>query len=287
MTGENDVYCNAEGCNDKNGSKNTGDCIICRRTYHYTCAGAKSRSVFTCPICVSAVTNIDRLSKIADDLEKSYSLKYDELKKELDKKAAQCSENEKEIAALKKEVADLKSQTGMSSGASKSTDEGGGTATAHLVLADSILRDVDITKLKDTTFVSQSGAKISNLRDKLNSHHGSSFDSITLHVATNDLESISEHPDKIPDVIEEYSKLIDDAKAMTSTVKVSSVCPRLDGCSELVAPFNAALGVLCQESEVNFVDHTPSFTLSDGVINDGYIWRNGPHLTRPGVNRLI
>ena len=156
-----------------------------------------------------------------------------------------------------------------------------------LVLTDSVLGYVDSRKLVNTDFTAVPGAKISNVKEMItNKHHGSSYDSITLHVATNDLNAL-EDATKLDDVIEEYKSLINETKTLTERIIVSSVCPRLDTTGELVQPFNAALEALCDDTECTFINNTSSFTLADGTPNDGYIWQKGPHLTRPGVNRLI
>ena len=49
---------------------------------------------------------------------------------------------------------------------------------------------------------------------------------------------------------------------------------------------NAGLVTLCADKKVIFADSTPSFTLGDGSVNDGYLHRDGIHLTHAAVNRL-
>ena len=157
----------------------------------------------------------------------------------------------------------------------------------HLVIVDSVLRDIDEVKLEQTSVQKIPGARIADVVKKLETYHGESFKSVTLHIATNDLYDLRDEPDKVQDVVDNYKNLIQQTKPIADQVCVSSVCPRLDCVKDLVQPFNTALKVLCDEMEVNFVDHTSSFTLGDGCINDGYLWKNGPHLTRPGVNCVV
>lgn len=94
----------------------------------------------------------------------------------------------------------------------------------HLVLTASVLRDID-----DTT-----EARVEKFTEKLNLYHGQSFDSITYHIATHDLASIKDEPDNMTDILDEYKVLISNAKALTDSVIVSSVCSRLDDVSQLV-----------------------------------------------------
>ena len=194
-----------------------------------------------------------------------------------------------QLQKLQKEVTDLKAQVNTASTVKPEgkNDAYPPPAKANLVISDSMLRDVDQSKLNDTTLVVMPGAKISALRDRLKVYHGASFNSITCHVATNDLESIKDDQDKLQEVVNEYNELINESKAVSEAVIVSSVCPRSDEVNDLVQPFNDALKAVCNDNpNVSFIDNTPSFTLGDGKINDGYIWKNGPHLTRPGVNCL-
>ena len=49
---------------------------------------------------------------------------------------------------------------------------------------------------------------------------------------------------------------------------------------------NAGLQGLCEDEDVSFVNNDPSFHLADGSINDGYIMKDGVHLTYNAVNKL-
>ena len=290
MTGENDNFCNSQDCNDPTENKNYGNCLICRNAFHYACVGVKSKSNFVCKTCAGAVTNIGRLSKIADDLQSTCTAKFDDLKTRLDQKNHECNEMKRQLDMLKKEVTELrkcKCVCQKKDGKTMSDESTVPTTSPHLILADSILRDVDKQKLIDTSLVSLPGAKIATLREKLGNYHGSTLESVTFHVATNDLDSIKDNPDKLDDIVSEYKGMIEDCKRLTSSVIVSSVCPRMDDVGELVEPFNNALKELCDDDHVTYIDHSCNFKLGDGKINDGYIWKNGPHLTRPGVNRLV
>ena len=70
---------------------------------------------------------------------------------------------------------------------------------------------------------------------------------------------------------------------------VSSICPRkkTDDTSRTIEAVNAGLVSLCKEKAATFADNTPSFTLSDGSVNDGYLLPDGVHLTRTAVDRVV
>lgn len=272
MAGDNETtmekHCYDMKCPNVNDSKNNGQCLICHKLYHYACVGAKTRTVFTCPECAHTILSIKQLN----DTLQVVLTQVQSIEK-------QCQQLRQENKVLKMQLEKERITV-----ENKDAQEHQLIQTKHLVISDSTLRDIDDMKLQDTTFKVLHNASISTIADDLENFHGSSFDSVTYHVATNDLLEIKDDPDKITDVINKYEALISDTKALTNTVIISSVCPRMDDVSEMVEPFNAALKVLCDEQDVQFVDNTPSFTLANGEINDGYIWKHGPYLTRAGVN---
>ena len=69
---------------------------------------------------------------------------------------------------------------------------------------------------------------------------------------------------------------------------MSSVCPRLTThkTTSIIDAVNADLVHLCDEKSVTFIDNTPLFTLSDGSVNDGYLQRDGVHITTTAINRV-
>ena len=89
-------------------------------------------------------------------------------------------------------------------------------------------------------------------------------------------------------VVEAYSAVIDTALVKARTVTVASVCPRLTTrkTTNTIDAVNADLVHLCDENSVTFIDNTPLFTLSDGSVNDGYLHRDGVHLTTTAINRV-
>ena len=88
-----------------------------------------------------------------------------------------------------------------------------------------------------------------------------------------------------PPAAETYSAVIDTAIVKARTVIVSSIYPRLttNETTNTIDAVNAGLVSLCDEKSVAFINNTPSFTLSDGSVNDGYLQRDGVHLTITAV----
>ena len=69
---------------------------------------------------------------------------------------------------------------------------------------------------------------------------------------------------------------------------VSGICPRLKPADigEHIDAVNAGLVSLCAEKGATFADNTPSFSLRDGNVNDGYLTPGGVHITNAAMNRV-
>ena len=156
---------------------------------------------------------------------------------------------------------------------------------SSLLIGSSLIRDVNSATLVDTEVVCLPGGKLAGIEKKI-SELSSGYDTITVVAGGNDCDTSPSTP--APTVIDAFASVIDAAKAKASTVTVSSVCPRLKtaGTTNTIDAVNAGLVTLCAEKDVIFADSTPSFTLDDGSVNDGYLHRDGVHLTHAAVNRL-
>ena len=290
MALENEQFCNFTDCPNNKDNKNNSQCMICQELYHYTCANVSNKARFVCATCRDTVKNmrslqstIQALNELLTNNVKTTRTLQSELKEKHEQYVLLVNEN----AKLKEENSRLqpKRRNGQQQPRIETPDLENNCD--HLVITDSMLKDVDENKLSSTAFHKIPGARISAVEKKLESFQGVSYKTVTLHVATNDLYDIKDDSSKIPDVINNFKKLVQQVKALGDQVCISSVCPRLDQVGELVEPFNVALKVLCEEMMVKYIDHTPSFTLADGRVNDGYLWRNGPHLTKQGTNCVI
>ena len=156
---------------------------------------------------------------------------------------------------------------------------------SSLLIDSSLIRDVSSATLVDTEVVCLPGGKLAGIEKKI-SELSSGYDTITVVAGGNDCDTSPSTP--APMVIDAFASVIDAAKAKASTVTVSSVCPRLKTAdtTNTIDAVNAGLVTLCAEKDVIFADSTPSFTLGDGSVNDGYLHRDGVHLTHAAVNRL-
>ena len=115
------------------------------------------------------------------------------------------------------------------------------------------------------------------------------YETITLVTGGNDCE---DEPAKLAEaIVTSYCELIDAAKMKCQSVTVNSICPRISSNNEElqnnIVSVNAGLVASCNDKEgVTFSESTPSFRLSDGSINDGYLMSDGVLITRAAMNKM-
>ena len=260
MGGDEELSCCHPSCESPMDSRKNGQCMFCYKLFHYACLGLRAATSVVCKTCSESLVNRNKCEANVSEFQK--------LKDELEEVKNKCERLQKENDDLKAKIEKKKRKN-------------------HLVISDLMLKDVDSEKLENTEMINIPGARVNSVKKELDKLHGESFESVTHVVGTNNLCDIKEDPNKIPDVIEEFKVLVNGTKAVTSKVLVSSVCPRLDDTKDLIEPFNVALQSMCEDCEVTFVDNTKIFTLSNGDVNDGYLWGRGPQLTKPAVNKLV
>ena len=160
-----------------------------------------------------------------------------------------------------------------------------------LLIGSSLIRDVDKNKLFKTKCICIPGGNVSDVKDAVAKFPTTNkMSRIVLVVGGNDCEGgKNNNLTHTTDILSKYEELIKCATEVSSSVVVSSVCPRSrgDAVIERIRAFNAGLKVACDELGAEFVDNDPSFHLQDGTINDGYLLLDGIHLSHAVTNKLI
>lgn len=201
-------------------------------------------------------------------------------------------ESKAESATLKYEIAELKSKMEMMTASSTYSSVASSIKAQTppkketLLIGDSIIRDVDESKLLDTRVKCLRGATVKDVHEEmLKEKREKPHKKVVVVVGTNDCAK-----DDMPvsDIVNQYGSLVTVAHTLAEEVVISSICPRLDQKQHegRRIALNAGLQGLCEDKKCNFVDHTQSFTLADGTVNEGFLLGKGPHLTRTGTNRL-
>ena len=224
----------------------------------------------------------DSLTKINDFLQR----RLEWTSRQLEIKTKECLDMTKKIAEKSSEVADLRERLAkLTTEMSLRCWDRMRAGRKSLILSDSLLRDVDNDKLADTDIKVLPGGKTNDALNYLNKVENP-LNCVYLCIGTNDCTTDNVTIEQIRD---SYVNLINSAKKRAEKIVVSSIPPRLDGEANMknVESMNAALVGLCSEMEITFVDHTDSFMLRQGEVNDGYLHKDGVHLTEPGTQRLI
>ena len=258
-------------------------CCFCMRWFHANCMKDKNETfenIWNCLTCRMMPTQITTLLASLSQL----TCVVNELKDEQEKLKAETTALKCEISELKCKFDEMKNSQTYSSVVQNNNPS---TQTRNsLLIGDSVIRDIDQEKLSETTVKCLPGATIKRVHDELQKIDPTeSHSKIFIVAGTNDY---AKEDKTIQDTIEQFSNLLSYACSKADDVVVSSICPRQDISrnEEDLAAFNAGLQSLCEDKGCVFVDHTQTFTLGDGSVNEGFLLNKGPHLSRAGSNRL-
>ena len=284
-----------DGCTRKDDTmdgRNSVTCKWCSKSFHLTCVNIKAtnRSVYSCEKCSGMPHSMNQACHDLHAIRQSYIKLVADLQNRLQDKDTEIRQLHEDNAELRVKVASLTAEM-----ASKKWQEFR-TSDRDLLIGDSVISPIDENKLVNTDVKSLSGGRIHTVKAELEKLHASEakYNKVTLMVGTNDLQdAVSSDDDTVTipqtaqEIADRYKDLLDEAKNIAQHVCVSSVCPRVDSVADSVEPLNVGLQVLCEDNGYQFLDNTPTFTLSDGSANDGYLeGGKGPHLTTAGINRL-
>ena len=149
-----------------------------------------------------------------------------------------------------------------------------------LMIGDSMVKHIDEEKIGrayrgEATCLSISGAKIENLKSKLNNMLKPYHSTIVIHVGTNDL--VDETAEEVCNNLE---KLVRDIKPHTENIAISSVIERTDGriSQGKIQLFNGMTKEWCVNNNVDYIDNAN--------INSQHLNRSRLHLNRIGDRML-
>lgn len=127
-----------------------------------------------------------------------------------------------------------------------------------LVIGDSMVKNIDRKKIERAAgnasiCHSYSGAKIKQIEEKFKNETDGKYDSVILHVGTNDL--VYDDAEKVAKNMED---LIEEVKTHSKKIAVSSVVTRYDGRinSSKITHYNTLLENLCSKHNINFINNT-------------------------------
>ena len=150
-----------------------------------------------------------------------------------------------------------------------------------LLVGSSILKGIKTNQLKKGTAVrSFPGATIPSLQNQLKNYNIEKCKTIMIHVGGNDADQGVD----LDTFNDSYSTLLNNLTSPGRRLIVSGLLPRetvdLDS-------YNKGLKTLCQNKNIEFVDHYNGFLLASGDIADSYFQRDKVHLNPRGIRKLL
>ena len=265
-------------------------CCSCMNWYHEDCVKAKEKNgnfsgVWQCFSCRRIPSYIAELLQEMKNLREDVKiLRADQQtsQKSLDDIKGECKTLRDDNTLLKTQVTSLSQQL-----QKKTWESFTNGNQKSLLIGDSIIRDVDESKLKQTQVTSLPKAKVTDVLKCLQDDE-KSYKMITCCVGTN---NCSEDNFSDADVCETYKTIIATAKEKVGdpkNIQIVSIPPRTDSTvfQENVNVLNACLSTIANDEGVTFINNDMTFKLSDGAANDGYLQNDGVHLNNKGTNRL-
>ena len=285
-------------------------CHSCQHWYHPSCISENGKeiiNIWSCPGCRSLPDVIYSMSQMMSKMQQESSYINSELVKkltELEKQLScqtkhiqelrnQVSENATELANAKGEIVSLRGVVAdLSTKLTVQTWKGFQRQHENkstLLIGSSVIRDVSASHLKDTEVTCIPGGTIKDVADKVRAIPSSKYDSIVVVVGGNDCNPRNPNSKQSPAaIVDQYKSLVKLCKDRTSSVVVSSICPRIGDTDvqNCIDSVNAGLQVMCVDEEVDFRDNSHIFYLKNDSINDGYFLDDGIHLTFKAVDKL-
>lgn len=154
----------------------------------------------------------------------------------------------------------------------------------HLLIGDSIIRDVDPTS-DDLSVHCLRGAKFPQIRKKIHAIKGKMYKDLTIIGGTNDCAT-NKPPEKIVDDCRETIKV---AKTKSENVRLSSILPRCDNrvdATKIDTVNQLMIGVAAEE-DVTFVNNDSNFRYRDDSTDESALSADGLHLSSKGTSRLL
>jgi len=151
-----------------------------------------------------------------------------------------------------------------------------------LLLGNSLLRNIDPTRLTDTDVRALSGATVVQLTGEVKKLKRHDYSAIYIVVGTRELIETSE-----ADVISQFATLMTAAMDITSNVTVCSIPHRIDKDLHVKTDnLNNEIHKLCESKDIYFANADEQLLLRDGSINEAALANDGIHLSRHGVDAI-
>ncbi|XP_033095412.1 uncharacterized protein LOC117099995 [Anneissia japonica] len=156
-----------------------------------------------------------------------------------------------------------------------------------LIIGDLIIRDIKDRGLKNTEVKCIRG-RINHIKDSIVAEVScSSFETVVLHVGTNNCHS----DESFSNSIHQYEDLVSHIKteSPTTDIIISTVCPRVDDqrSQNRVNALNNGLKQIAKTHQCKVIDNDETFLLRNGSVVQSNLNRGGLHLSWTGTRLLL
>ena len=270
------------------------ECGMCQSEYHKACVGKPSgfRSFWICPMC----QDIPRTLKNLTDKQSLQAEKIEELKDEnktlMQIISDQRAEIQKLVIAQEKPKLNKPTSPATPPKQQKKTQEASSPRDntkkdRTLLVGDSIIKGIQERGLQSTTVKCIRGAKVKNIKDNLKDTDIKHYETIMVHVGTNDCSSDAEQKD----ATKEFKTMVEYIKTENPTTKIiiSSVCPRADNAdnNQRGRRLNDDLKSLARDELCSYVDNDGNFLRHNGTIDETNLNNYKLHLSSIGTRNLL
>ena len=141
-----------------------------------------------------------------------------------------------------------------------------------VVLGTSLLKHMDEEKLRNTKVICLPGAKLRQVANVISTlPHDIEYDNMVVLAGGNDIADT----DELQDTVDDYLKVITEAKKQCANITISSVPPRLNNTNftDKIKRFNAQFCQMADDHNCRFINQHDGFHVVSGHINDGYYLR--------------
>ena len=276
----------------KEAEKEMIQCCLCTKWYHNECVALDPnfQAFWPCPFCRSLAAEIRHIKSSQNDMREALNIvrrtttklykSLESANKQLNLKNKECDDLSDENAKLRTKIDELISEN------ARLLWQGFANRNS-LLIGDSVIREIDPSKLHNTEVLCLPGGRIENAREALQSKIGS-FSNVTLCVGSNDC---TDDVEDLESLIPKYKELISIAQKKVPSPKqvvVSSILPRCDEpqVQDFIDDFNEDLEQLARESGAAFVNNSDNFKLMNGSPNEALFLNDGVHPTYKATNNL-
>ena len=298
-------------------SGKTQECSFCGNTFHYTCVGiTRKQTVWFCRSCKGMPVQLRELSAKVDRHEMTIE-RQTLLNTALAKKSQALQEQvtcmKSDLSPLTRTLKDdkskpkpspqaaapetstpkgstptdaIKKSTTTESETNESTTTKTKPASNSLLIGDSIIKQINQRGLSNCEVKCLRGAQVSGVHEALRDVDVVIYDTIMIHVGTNDCTSDV----NVTKASKDYTKLVDSlqSRSPNTAIVLSTVCPRSDGeHTSRVDALNRHIRDIVARKGCIVVDNDNNFKLNDKTTDTSTLDNRGLHLSKRGTKRLL